>query len=236
VDVDDSRSGVPAKPPGLAIVLESAARLQQLVPDAVLVGGSAAAYYAQHRLSTDHDHVLADLRDRFDAVLDALDRDGDFVLNRAVPGKIILGELGGIEAGVRQLIRKRPLEVQRVDLPSGARLTVPTVDEIARIKAYLIVKRNQMRDYLDLAALSGRFGRESVGVTLARIDEYYSDDTHPDDRPVQSQLARQLADPRPKDSRSIRDLPTYKALEPRWRKWDDVVAECVALAADVVNG
>jgi hypothetical protein len=50
----------------LRAVLESAARLQELVPDAVLVGGSAAALYAGHRDSFDHDHVLADLSDRFD--------------------------------------------------------------------------------------------------------------------------------------------------------------------------
>ncbi|MGW6426478.1 hypothetical protein ACWF82_27715 [Nocardia sp. NPDC055053] len=47
----------------LVAVLESAARLQVLVPDAVLVGGSAAALYAGHRDSYDHDHVLRDLRD-----------------------------------------------------------------------------------------------------------------------------------------------------------------------------
>ena len=42
----------------LTQVLESAARLQRLVPDAVLVGGSAAALHAGHRDSFDHDHVL----------------------------------------------------------------------------------------------------------------------------------------------------------------------------------
>lgn len=88
----------------LADVLESAAKLQRLVPDAVLVGGSAAAFYAHHRRSFDHDHVLADLRDRFDAVLDALESDGDWVTNRVTYGKIILGRLGDIEASVRQLI------------------------------------------------------------------------------------------------------------------------------------
>ena len=81
-------------------VLRSAARLQQLVPDAVLVGGTAAAFYAGHRDSTDHDHVLADLSDRFDAVLEALESDPEWVLNRVTPGKIILGSLGDIETGV----------------------------------------------------------------------------------------------------------------------------------------
>ena len=35
-----------------------------------------------------------------------------------IPGKIILGELGDIESGVRQLVRNRPLEVSEVSLPS----------------------------------------------------------------------------------------------------------------------
>ncbi len=46
-------------------MLDSAARLRRLVPDTVLVGRSAAALSARHRMSTDHEHVLADLRDRF---------------------------------------------------------------------------------------------------------------------------------------------------------------------------
>lgn len=217
-------------PTGLEEVLDSAARLQQLVPDAVLVGGSAAALYAHHRMSVDHDHVLTDLRDRFELVLDALEREGDFILNRAVPGKIILGELGGIEAGVRQLIRLRPLEVQKVTLPSGKTITVPTLDETVRIKGYLIVKRNQMRDYLDVAALSGRFGTVHVGRVLAHIDEYYTDEKHAEDRPVQAQLARQLVDPSPKDRSRVAELSRYKGLEPRWQRWEDVVAECRRLS------
>ena len=119
----------------LAAVLESAARLQELVPDAVLVGGSAAALYAGHRDSFDHDHVLVDLRDRFDVVLEALESEGDWVTNRVRPGKLILGRLGDIEAGVRQLIRARPLEAVEVSLPSGrtlravsyTHLTLPTI-------------------------------------------------------------------------------------------------------------
>ena len=57
----------------LARVLASAARLQEVVPDAVLVGGSAAAYYAAHRESFDHDHVLEDLVERYDEVLEAVE-------------------------------------------------------------------------------------------------------------------------------------------------------------------
>ncbi|WP_341579826.1 hypothetical protein [Microbacterium schleiferi] len=225
--MDDATSRLPE---GLSEVLESAARLQARVPDAVLVGGAAAALYARHRMSTDHDHIIEDLQNRYEQILDALEREGDWVFNRGVPGKIILGELGGIEAGVRQMIRTRPLEVQSVTVPTGSTITVPTLDEIARIKGFLIVKRNQMRDYLDVAALSYRFGPERIGAVLSRIDDYYTDPTHPEDRPVQSQLARQLIDPSPKDHTRIRDLATYKQLERRWHDWENVVADCRALA------
>jgi hypothetical protein len=43
-------------------VLSAAAHLQQLLPEAVLVGGTASAIHARHRFSRDADHVLADLR------------------------------------------------------------------------------------------------------------------------------------------------------------------------------
>ncbi|MEZ3162134.1 hypothetical protein AB1K54_16595 [Microbacterium sp. BWT-B31] len=219
----------------LESVLESAARLQELVPDAVLVGGSAAAYYAGHRLSFDHDHVVADLHDRFDTVLEALEREGDFVLNRVVPGKLILGELGGIETGIRQLIRLRPLEVQSVRLQDDSSLTVPTPDEILRIKAYLVVKRNQVRDYLDVAALASRYGLEHAAGVLARIDDYYADPHQPADaRPVRDQVVRQLADPQPRDSRTTTRLAQYKGLRPRWHDWADVVDVCRDLASRIV--
>lgn len=58
--------------PRFVALLESAAHLQRLVPGAVLVGGAAAILYADHRESSDHDHVVADLADRFEMVLGAL--------------------------------------------------------------------------------------------------------------------------------------------------------------------
>ena len=54
-------------------LLSAAAHLQQILPDATLVGGTAVAIFAQHRLSRDADHVLPDLRDRFDEVLAELE-------------------------------------------------------------------------------------------------------------------------------------------------------------------
>lgn len=221
--------------PDLVRVLESAARLQAVVPDAVLVGGSAAALWANHRTSFDHDHVLADLNRRFDTVLEAIEATEGWLTNRVAPGKIILGDLGDIESGVRQLIRRRPLEVTEVQLPSGQKLRVPTPDETLRIKGYLVVRRNQVRDYLDVAALSDRYGIPHSGHVLARIDLYYTDQRGPGAEGVATQLARQLADPRPADQRTIRQLGSYKALEPRWASWENVTGVCRSLAVEMTR-
>jgi hypothetical protein len=221
--------------PELVRVLESAARLQEIVPDAVLVGGSAAALWANHRSSYDHDHVLQDLSARFDAVLDAIEATDGWVTNRVTPGKIILGQLGDIETGVRQLIRNRPLEITEVTLPSGHVLRVPTPDEILRIKGYLVVRRNQVRDYLDVAALSDRYGISHSADVLGHIDAYYSDQRGPEAEGVATQLARQLADPRPADARTIQQLDQYKGLDSRWTDWGNVTEVCQRVAVEMVQ-
>jgi hypothetical protein len=233
-DADRADTTPRAASPELAAVLESAARLQQLVPDAVLVGGSAAAMYAGHRDSFDHDHVLADLRDRFDFVLEALESEGDWVTNRVQPGKLILGRLGDIEAGVRQLIRARPLETVDVTLPSGRTLRAPTGAETLRVKAFLVVRRNQARDYLDVVALSDRYGLEQAAAVLAGIDEYYADQRG-DGPAVATQVARQLADPRPVDVSVTRELHAYRNLDPKWHDWARVRAACRELAVAIAE-
>jgi hypothetical protein len=206
--------------PSLEDVLEKAALLQEAVPGAVLVGGSAAALHAHHRTSLDHDHVLADLAGRFDAVLENLEALGDWSMSRVQPGKIILGELGGIETGVRQLLRGRPLETTEIEI-QGRPLVIPTAAEILRIKAWLALSRNQTRDYLDIAALADHIGPDEAAAILSDMDDYYADLNR---RPeaVTTQLARQLADPQPRDADVTKQLTHYKALDPRWHDWSHV--------------
>jgi hypothetical protein len=219
--------------PRFIALLESAAHLQRLVPGAVLVGGSAAILNADHRESTDHDHVLADLADRFEMVLEAVEEDEGWATNRVTPGEVILGNLDGIEAGVRQMIRRAPLEVAVVALSSGAKVTVPTDEETLRIKAFLIVRRNQTRDYLDLAALSDHLGVDRAAETLARIDDYYADQHDGDG--VASQLVRQLSDPRPADPSVIEQLSSYRRLSRRWSDWSAVSDALGAVASRMVS-
>lgn len=219
--------------PSLEDVLERAAQLQQIVPGAVLVGGSAAAHHAGHRQSFDHDHVIVDLAERFDTILENLEALGDWSLARAKPGKIILGELGGIETGVRQMLRKRPLETEEVQV-RGRTLTVPTELEILRIKAWLAVSRNQTRDYLDIAALADHMGIGPAAGTLRQIDEYYADVNRRDDA-VSTQVARQLADPRPRDVEVTGQLSAYKGLDPRWHDWESVRSVLRSVAKEMVK-
>jgi hypothetical protein len=219
--------------PSFDDVLEKAARLQALVPGAVLVGGSAAALYAHHRESLDHDHVVVDLAERFDSILENLEALGDWSTARVQPGKIILGELGGIETGVRQLLRSRPLESAEIEV-GGERLLVPTAAEILRIKAWLTLSRNQTRDYLDVAALSDRIGVDEAAAVLSGIDDYYAD-LNPRPEAVATQLVRQLADPRPRDGEVTEQLASYKALHPRWQDWSTVRAVLAALAEQMTR-
>ncbi len=229
-----AKAGVGGRDPQFVALLESAAHLQRLVPGAVLVGGTAAILYADHRESSDHDHVLADLSDRFEMVLEAVEEDEGWATNRVVPGKVILGNLDGIEAGVRQMIRKTPLEVATVSLPSGAELTVPTIEETLRIKAFLIVRRNQTRDYLDLAALSEHLGVGRAAEVLMRIDDCYADQ-HEEGEGVASQLVRQLSDPQPADRTVIDQLSSYRRLRKRWNDWDAVTEVLTDVSARMVS-
>jgi hypothetical protein len=217
--------------PLLDVVLRSAAELQRVVPDAVLVGGAAAALWADHRDSFDHDHVLAHLSDRYLEVLEAVEATQGWVtsVRASSPPLTILGRLGGVEAGLRQLRRTRPLEVQKVRLDDQHEVVVPTLAETLRVKAYLVVQRNQVRDYLDVVALAERAGSAAAGGVLAAIDDYYVDRSGQDDS-VLTALVQRLSEPNPRDSLVTQQLPSYRRLAPRWHAWPDVVAACQALA------
>ena len=222
-------------PPDLLPVLESAARLQQVVPDAVLVGGSVSAAYAGHRISFDHDHVLA-LQEQYEAVLEAVEAtDGWATSVRASkPPMTIMGKLGGIEAGLRQLRRKTPLETQIIELPGGQNVRIPTIDEALRVKAYLIVQRNQVRDYLDVAGLAVRVGRPHAAQVLADIDRFYVDRSG-DKESVVSALVTRLARPEPRDRRTVAELARYKGLVARWQDWGETLRVCGDLAQDMLE-
>ncbi len=220
-------------PPDWEAVLEAAARLQELVPDAVLVGGSAAAHHAAHRVSFDDDHVVADLGGRFDGILQALEETDGWVTARVHRPVLILGSLDGVETGVRNLIRRRPLEVEEVAV--GARkVRVPTLEEIARIKAWLCLMRNATRDYIDFAALADRLGPDAAAEVVLSLDDYYADQQGAGGRRIATQAAKQLAEPRPDDLDRV-DLRFYRKLDRRWQDWGAVADACRRVAVRVLD-
>lgn len=154
--------------PEWELVLSSAAHLQRILPDAVLVGGTASAIHAKHRFSRDADHVLTDLRSRFDYVIQQLESVAGWKTARVQRPVQILGSLDGIETGVRQLIRDEPLETTTVDF-QGERITLPTEGEILRIKGVLILKYRYRGQFLTLH-LSSAMSRTAPFVRCCHQD------------------------------------------------------------------
>jgi len=223
-----SRNTVPL--PEWELVLSSAARLQRILPNAVLVGGTASAIHAEHRFSRDADHVLTDLRSRFDEVLAQLESVAGWKTARVQRPVQILGNLDGVETGIRQLIRDEPLETAVVNY-HGEQITVPTEGEILRIKGVLILKRNATRDYIDFVALSDHMGDVSVACALQSFDRFYQQDNG--ESPLQ-QLQIQLANPLPYDLEET-ELSEYKSLDSRWHDWQTVKAVCSHLSTVIFD-
>lgn len=220
--------------PDWEAVLSAAAHLQQILPDAVLVGGTAAALYAGHRMSTDADHVLGDLRAHFDRVLAEIESVAGWTTARVARPVQILGNLDGIDTGIRQLIRATPLETTEMEI-GGQRITLPTEAEILRIKSALILKRNATRDYLDVVALADHLGDDALVGALRSLDELYP---QPNGASALQQLQIQLSHPKPYDLAATR-LDEYKALAPRWHDWQAVevaALHCATLIFDRIIG
>lgn len=217
-------------------VLESAAKLQEIVPDTVLVGGSAAALYAGHRDSFDHDHVLHDLSDRYGIILDAVEASEGWAtsIRASKPPFTVLGSLDGVEAGLRQLRRSRPLETSVYDLGDNRSVAVPTLEETLRIKAYLVVQRNATRDYLDVVALVDTLGLHTAVQVLRDIDAYYEDRSETNES-VLTTLTLSLTTPRPKDPVVTTQLKDYKGLVSDWQDWSAVEEACRDLAQQLAD-
>jgi hypothetical protein len=196
-------------------LLAAERHLQYLVPGTVLVGGTAAALHARHRISMDGDHVLHDLRERFDDVLTALEAAAGWQTERVQRPVLILGQLDGVLTGIRQLRRTRPLETEVVE-----GLRIPTLAEMGRIKAWLLATRHTLRDYLDTVVLFERLGEEGVYRAMQPLDEIYRQSAAVS--PL-AEVAQRLAAAAPTDLAEI-DLRNYRALQAPWNDWQHLAA------------
>ena len=205
----------PEELPDWERLLAAERHLQALVPGAVLVGGAAAAPHAGHRKSLDGDHVLEDLRSRFDAVLAALEAAAGWQTARVQRPVAILGHLDGIMTGIRQLRRAQPLESEMV-----AGLRVPTLAEMARIKAWLLATRHTVRDYLDTVVLLERLGDAALVAAFAGFDALYP---QAGGGSVLSEVVERLAAAAPADAPGV-ELESYKGLMVPWNEWAHLAA------------
>lgn len=195
-------------------LLSAERHLQALVPDAVLVGGTAASLHAHHRVSLDGDHVLSDLKDRFDDVLARLESAAGWQTARIQRPVLILGTLEGVQTGIRQLRRTVPLETEVIE-----GLRVPTLAEMARIKAWLLTTRFTVRDYLDTVVLLERLGTDAAAPAFDRFDEIYRQDNGAS--PL-VEVVERLAEATPMDAQQV-DVATYRHLVAPWNDWRHVV-------------
>ncbi|MDR1489019.1 MAG: hypothetical protein LBS65_00805 [Desulfovibrio sp.] len=209
-------------------VLSAASRLQGIIHEAVLVGGTASAIYTEHRISFDADHVIPNVKETFDDILAALES----VAGRqtARMKRPILGSLDGIETGIRQLMRTTPLEVQEVNV-QGHKILCPTPQELLRIKAVLILKRNATRDYIDFVALSDSLGFQNTYNAFETFDILYPQNNNAS---ALQQLLVQLGKPLPFDLQDT-NLGNYKYLNSKWISWDALVAHCQHVAKNLMS-
>jgi hypothetical protein len=185
--------------------------LQQLVPNVVSVGGAAAAMHADHRSSQDGDHLLSDLRGHFDEVLAALESAAGWTAAR-VQRPV---QLDGVLTGIRQLRRAEPLEVEVIE-----GLRVPTLPEMARIKAWLLATRDTVRDYLDTVVLFERLGDDGTADALRRFDRIYA---QPNGASPLAEVAERLAAAAPADRNRV-ELAMYRGLLHPWNDWSHLSA------------
>lgn len=211
-------------------VLSSAARLQNFLPEAVLVGGLATAIYRRHRMS--YDHVMTDLKDHFNDIFGQIESAAGWKTARVRKPVLILGSLDGIETGIHQLIRNRPLETEKLYIDPENFIELPVPVEILRIKAMLVTKRNAVRDYLDCAAIIDWIrdnSEDSPPEILLDIDKWY------DSESLAKQVIQQFSSPMPYDL-SSEGTSFYKRVVPPYDNWEYIRERLQNTASEMVYG
>lgn len=233
VVIPDDISSLAPPVADLRIVVRNAARLKELVPQAVSVvdplafSGCATSVrtaepvpagrrtairtLAQRGLRSAAlrpAHPVTMWRQRLAVALDAIETE-------AAP-----------ESGVR---RRGPVETTNVQLPTGDRLQIPTAAETLRMKAFLALCRNGRADFAELADLADAMGVDNAALALGGIDGYYSAGRS-ERLWLATQLVRRLADPIPSDGDDGRWSGREAAAE-----WDDVRRRCLSLAVAILE-
>lgn len=175
------------------------------------------------------------LKNEFEKYLKELEQQVGWITTRIKPPVLILGSFQGIETGIRQLIRTKPLETMLVN-----GIKIPTLPEMLRIKGFLVVKRNTTRDFLDFTAIADKLQGgnikkydEVIGA-LSQLDVLYP---QANTELVTRQLAKQLIEPRPYDLERLEKtvLKKYKGLRQPYNEWAYIEKRCSEIAAAMIE-
>lgn len=224
-------------PTELSEVMRAGVRANREVPGSIALGGSIVALYCHHRTSIDIDFVLADLRERFQEIREHLFEISGWKEARVKQPVLILGSLGNVEVGFRQLRRQVPLETEEVELPDG-KLTIPTLRELLRVKAFLLYDRNFTRDFVDFAELACLLETDEVVRALTDLDEKFGWEKQPS---IILEVIKALLSPSPHDFDDPKaGFDQLRMLEPMLKTWQAVSEKCQeigkALSLTVIGG
>jgi heme transporter len=235
VIIPDDISSLAAPGSDVRMVVKSAAKLKNLAPQAITVadplalgnhikgGDGPARRAAPPRVNGTHRnghngarkhcplpvHPVTIWRGRLSVALDALETEADYA--RA------------------PMERLSPVETTNVQLPTGDRLQIPTGAETLRMKSYLIMCRNRIRDYAEFADLVDSMETQTAAVVLAAMDRYYCGQQSRKQW-VATQLVRRLADPQPADEHDTRmSGPEAEA------DWAKVRERCLSVAVAMLE-
>lgn len=128
-----------------------------------------------------------------------------------------------VKTGIFCVKRNLTLETTTVTY-RGKKITVPTLEEILRIKAYLIINRNSTRDYIEYIAIIKLLGMKKAIETMKNFENYYPSDEKTGISPIR-QLLSQLACPIPYDLETT-NLDNYKKLYPQLQSWENICKIC----------
>jgi hypothetical protein len=123
-----------------------------------------------------------------------------------------------IETCTTQMSRSVQLEMTVIQ-HNGKQMSVPSDAEIFRIKTGLVLTRNSVRDYVDLAVFSAYLGTSRSVEILKDFDRIYLVES---ERRLMVQLLEMLSSPVPYDL-SVTNFDTYEDLTQEWRVWNRTV-------------
>lgn len=187
---------------------------------------------ATYRFASDDEHVARLISERYDELVSRIAAEAGWPVSEQKPPTMILRNLTGVQTGIRDFARSAPLEMTSYQTGYGD-VVLPTLAEMLRVKGYLFVRRNALRDIVDFLALSDRLseleGREAILAALRPLDKLYP---QRNGQSVTRQLAKQLADPKPYD-REDATANSGRALNIRYGSWGAVCEKALTLAAEI---